>query len=253
MGRLTIVLIKRSGDCSTFIKSLRSCLIKSVIYYELDELFVTHNLPICITFISRAHKTRGDLPAPHQSETNPFQRSSAPLPVPDPIYVNVDYNPRLNSSTTSTTVSTQSRPLSSALALPPRTSPLVSSGLHRDPTTREPPMQPRSVPDVRGLHKKPKPEGPSLQPRPHPSALGSSAQSLPRTSVPGPKPKGPTTMPRPVVSAQKAPHGHHMTTPSQMRLPKSSSETCLTKPEYDNVMKQLTGTPLRFPKEGGNI
>ena len=120
------------------------------------------------------------------------------------------------------------------------------------PSARKPPMQPRSVPPVPDLHQKPKPEGPSLQSRPHLAALGSSAQSLPRTSVPGPKPKGLTTIPRPVVSAQKAPHGRHMTTPSQMRLPKSSSETCLTKPEYDNVVKELTGRPLRIPKEGGN-
>ena len=148
--------------------------------------------------------------------------------------------------------STDKRPLYSALALPPRTSPSVSSGLHHDPKTREPPMQPRSIADVRGLHHKPKPEGPSVQHRPHHAALGSSAQSFPRASVTGTKPKGPTTMPRPVASVQTAPHGRHITTPSQMRLPKSSSETCLTKPGYDNAVKELTGTPLSFFKEGGN-
>ena len=190
-----------------------------------------------ITFINRAHKTRGDLPAPHQSETNPSQQSCTPLPEPDPIYVNVDYNPRLNPSTTSTTVSTQSRPPPSARTLPPRTGPLVP-GPHRDPKIKEPPMQPRSVP--------------SVHPHPHPSALGSSAQSLPRASVLGPKPKGPTTMPCPIVSVQKAPHGRHITTPSQMRLPKSSSETCLPKPGYDNVVKELTCRPLSFLEEGGN-
>ncbi|XP_078354618.1 uncharacterized protein LOC144639205 isoform X2 [Oculina patagonica] len=176
-----------------------------------------------------------DLAAPRAPERNPCQRPPAPRPEPEPIYVNV--NPPPYSSTTSTTVPT-SPTLPLVRAPKSRPGPSVSES-HNEPKIIKPPIHPR-------------PKVPPVQLRPHSSAsrplnehkTTQPALSLRRALVPGrqyePKPKESATLPCPVP---KAPHGRPIATPSPSRLPRSSSETCLKMPGFDDVMKQLADLP----------